>query len=147
MELNRPPLSPPGWLFPIVWTILYILMGVSSYLIIHSKPLAVYPICFVSLFTITSALWAIRVVFKSAGWLIAALVLFTPSLLTVMLLYLAISRVLGKNYGAQIYFAITASVIIGLIDYLFVSPFLAELIDSYETMGRYAIHVGLDRCI
>lgn len=31
--LNQPPLSPPGWLFPVVWTILYILMGVSSYLI------------------------------------------------------------------------------------------------------------------
>ena len=27
--LNRPPLSPPGILFPIVWTILYTLMGVS----------------------------------------------------------------------------------------------------------------------
>lgn len=34
--LNQPPLSPPGWLFPIVWTILYILMGVSSYLISES---------------------------------------------------------------------------------------------------------------
>lgn len=31
--MNQPPLSPPGWLFPIVWTILYILMGISSYLI------------------------------------------------------------------------------------------------------------------
>ena len=31
--LNQPPLSPPGWLFPVVWTILYILMGISSYLI------------------------------------------------------------------------------------------------------------------
>lgn len=31
--LNRPPLSPPGWLFPVVWTILYTLMGISSYLI------------------------------------------------------------------------------------------------------------------
>jgi len=28
-ELNQPPLAPPGWLFPVVWTILYILMGVS----------------------------------------------------------------------------------------------------------------------
>ena len=27
--LNKPPLSPPGWLFPVAWTILYILMGVS----------------------------------------------------------------------------------------------------------------------
>lgn len=35
-SLNKPPLSPPGWLFPIVWTILYILMGISSYLIIVS---------------------------------------------------------------------------------------------------------------
>lgn len=31
--LDKPPLSPPGWLFPVVWTILYILMGVSSCLI------------------------------------------------------------------------------------------------------------------
>lgn len=31
--LNKPPLSPPGWLFPVVWTILYVLMGISSYLI------------------------------------------------------------------------------------------------------------------
>lgn len=28
-SLNQPPLSPPAILFPIVWTILYILMGVS----------------------------------------------------------------------------------------------------------------------
>ncbi len=27
----QPPLSPPGWVFPIVWTILYLLMGYSSY--------------------------------------------------------------------------------------------------------------------
>ncbi len=32
-EMAKPPLSPPGWLFPVVWTILFILMGVSSYLV------------------------------------------------------------------------------------------------------------------
>ena len=35
-NLNQPPLSPPGFLFPIVWTILFILMGISSYLIFVS---------------------------------------------------------------------------------------------------------------
>ena len=32
-ELNKPPLSPPGWLFPVVWTILYLLMGFSLFLV------------------------------------------------------------------------------------------------------------------
>ena len=30
--INKPIFSPPAVLFPIVWTILYILMGISSYL-------------------------------------------------------------------------------------------------------------------
>lgn len=34
--LNQPPLSPPTWLFPIVWTILFIMMGVASYLVVQS---------------------------------------------------------------------------------------------------------------
>ncbi len=28
-KLNKPPLSPPGFIFGIVWTVLYILMGIS----------------------------------------------------------------------------------------------------------------------
>ncbi len=35
-ELIKPPLSPPGWLFPLVWAILYALMGISAYMIYNS---------------------------------------------------------------------------------------------------------------
>lgn len=31
--LYQPALSPPAWLFPIVWSLLYLGMGISSYLI------------------------------------------------------------------------------------------------------------------
>lgn len=36
-ELNAPPLAPPGWLFPIVWTVLYVLMGVSCAMILTNR--------------------------------------------------------------------------------------------------------------
>lgn len=35
-DLKLPSFAPPGIVFPIVWTILYTLMGISSYLIIQS---------------------------------------------------------------------------------------------------------------
>ena len=35
-DLIQPPLSPPAILFPIVWTILYTLMGIASYLVLAS---------------------------------------------------------------------------------------------------------------
>ena len=37
--IAKPPLAPPGWLFPVVWTVLYVLMGIASYLVLTSgKP-------------------------------------------------------------------------------------------------------------
>ncbi len=36
-SLNKPPLTPPAIVFPIVWTILYITMGFSSYLVYRTK--------------------------------------------------------------------------------------------------------------
>lgn len=35
-KYKEPPLLPPGWLFPVVWTILYAVMGYSAYLIHNS---------------------------------------------------------------------------------------------------------------
>ena len=35
--MNKPPLSPPAWLFPVAWTILYVLMGLASYRIFTAR--------------------------------------------------------------------------------------------------------------
>lgn len=37
MTVTKPPLTPPGLLFPVVWTILYMLMGFASYLVLTSS--------------------------------------------------------------------------------------------------------------
>lgn len=36
-EIIKPPLAPPSILFPIVWTVLYILMGIGSALVFSKK--------------------------------------------------------------------------------------------------------------
>ncbi len=35
-ELAKPPLSPPGWVFSVVWSVLYALMGLSAFLVYNS---------------------------------------------------------------------------------------------------------------
>ena len=74
-DLLRPPLSPPGWLFPIVWTALYILMGYASYRIWQSdapeqekrRALLLY-----ALQLIANFLWSI--LFFGTGSLLGALI-------------------------------------------------------------------------
>lgn len=36
-SLQKPALAPPSWLFPVVWTILFLMMGVASYLVAEGK--------------------------------------------------------------------------------------------------------------
>ncbi len=35
-SLIKPSMAPPGWLFPVVWTILYALMGIAAYKVYSS---------------------------------------------------------------------------------------------------------------
>lgn len=34
--IEQPSLSPPGWLFPAAWSVLYVLMGAASYIVLCS---------------------------------------------------------------------------------------------------------------
>lgn len=57
--LKQPFLAPPGWLFPVVWTILYILMGVS-YGILKTNNLADNEVDFIYYLQLgVNALWSI----------------------------------------------------------------------------------------
>lgn len=94
--LNKPPLSPPGWLFPIVWMILYILMGFASYLILISeKPnktaLTVYGIQLVFNFFWPIFFFSLELCFFAFIWLILLWLL----ILKTISLFLEISKTAG----------------------------------------------------
>ena len=73
--LNQPALTPPPELFPVVWTILFILMGIASYLVYESdananminSALRLYAIQLIMNFC-----WSI--VFFNLGWYLFAFV-------------------------------------------------------------------------
>lgn len=87
-SINKPNLSPPGWLFPIVWTALYILMGIASYLVFTSNnpkvaALSVYGIQLVfnffwPIFFFNLKAYLLSFVWLAALWLLilAAIILF-----------------------------------------------------------------------
>ena len=89
-NLNRPPLSPPSWVFPIVWTFLYILMGISSYIIyesnsnIKNKALTVYIIQLAVNFIWPILFFNLNMFLLSFIWII---LLFVLILYTVVLFY------------------------------------------------------------
>ena len=35
--VNKPMLTPPAWIFPVVWTILYVLMGIGLGRVLESE--------------------------------------------------------------------------------------------------------------
>jgi len=90
--LIKPVLAPPGILFPIVWTILYILMGVS-YGILKSKSLVDSEINFcyyLQLFV--NAMWSI--IFFTFEWRLFA---FIWLLILILLIILMIIKFYNKD--------------------------------------------------
>ena len=87
--LNKPPLSPPGALFPVVWTILYILMGVS-YGILKSNNQTNEEIDYIYYLQLAiNALWSI--IFFVFKWRLFAF-------LWIILLIVAVVQMIRKFY-------------------------------------------------
>ncbi len=65
--LTAPPLAPPDWLFPIVWTILYALMAIAAYLVFVSEDIdRGQPLRFYLLQVLVNVLWPL--VFFRLEW-------------------------------------------------------------------------------
>lgn len=72
-EIITPPLAPPSWLFPVVWTILYILMGISSarvYLKSKNKQIRDHALLSYGISLFMNFMWSI-IFFKMRSFLFA----------------------------------------------------------------------------
>lgn len=83
-EITKPPLAPPPIIFPIVWTILYIIMGVSSARVFLkkadmpkevSKALKIYELQLIFNFFWSLIFFNLRAFFFAFLWLVALWVL------------------------------------------------------------------------
>lgn len=79
--LNKPAISPPGYIFPIVWTILYILMGISVYIVYSSnspnkaKALLIYGIQLFFNFCWSILFFGFNLYLSAFIWLIALIII------------------------------------------------------------------------
>lgn len=94
-KINEPPLSPPAWLFPVVWSILFILMGVSAAMVYNENSpqtdnaLFVYAVSLVLNFA-----WTIFF-FNLQSFLVSFIILLAlwVSILLTIILYFRINKV------------------------------------------------------
>ena len=82
--INVPPFAPPAILFPIVWSILYVLMGVSSAIVYTKRErdpiatrdgLSLYGVSLLVNFFYSILLFRLRLFFFSTLWILLLLVL------------------------------------------------------------------------
>ena len=96
-KFEKPSWTPPGIVFPIVWTILYILMGISSYLIYESnttykeEALKVYAINL-----LINGLWSI-IFFRIKLFFLAFITIIVLIVLTIIMIikYYRINKIAG----------------------------------------------------
>ena len=95
-SLNKPALSPPGWLFPVVWSILYLLMGIASYLVLTSEKTSRSALTVYGIQLVFNFFWPI--LFFNLGYYLFSLiwlVILWGLILVTILLFFRISRPAG----------------------------------------------------
>jgi len=81
--LNKPAWTPPNWIFPVVWPILYILMGISVWMIWKMKETSLWQTEFTWFFVqlILNALWS---------WIFFGMHMIGTGLAEILLLWVSI---------------------------------------------------------
>ncbi len=93
-ELNRPAFTPPGFLFGIVWPILYALMGISLFLVWKSEASNLKAVAYSAFFLqlALNFLWSFLFFnFRELGWALAEIAVLWICILWMILSFHKIS--------------------------------------------------------
>ena len=97
-----------------------------------SKPFLLFPISFIKTFSYTLAICSVRIGFLQAGWLVCMLLLFSDTAAIVVLYWHWIRNIHGFRDSAltEMLFCTAVALVVTVIDYIWVSPFLMALISN-----------------
>jgi len=116
-QINQPPLSPPSFIFPLVWTILFILMGLSSAIVYikstsnSKKALIIYGIQLIINFLWSIIFFNLRIYLFAFIWLLLLWILIIIMIyefykVNKLAAYLQIPYLLWVTFAAYLNFMI-----------------------------------------
>ncbi|MCQ2519758.1 MAG: tryptophan-rich sensory protein [Lachnospiraceae bacterium] len=115
--LYKPKLAPPGWLFPVAWTILYVLMGLASYMLYRSDhSLKAYALCIYAIQLFFNFCWSIiffnremywfALVWLLTMWVIIIALIVVSARISFVAMLLLIPLFLWTTFAAYLNFSI-----------------------------------------
>ena len=109
---------------------------VSVLVVTNSKPWLSYTVVAVRLFLFAASGYAIYDCYGTAAWLIGFMFLFPDICLIPVLLWLTIRNSEKAICRKHSLLCLVYVAFVGIINFCTVSPFLADLLNTYESMGR-----------
>lgn len=110
---------------------------VSFYVVYSSKNSLGYLLYGLRIFTFTATGWALQSAFGSSGWLVRLMFQFPDICLIPLLILFLNQNIGGRRSFRHLVLCLGFIAFVSVLNYCAVSPFLASLIENYETMGRY----------
>lgn len=119
-DLIKPPLSPPNIVFPIIWTIIYLLIGIAFYIFKNTNNDSKSDNIIYYVQLIVNALWSI--IFFNLKWYLVSIIWI---LILIILIYMLLNIFKSKSIKSY---------------YLFIPYLIWVVFATYLNIGIYALN-------
>lgn len=119
-DLIKPPLSPPRLIFPIIWTIIYLLIGIAFYIFKNTNNDSKSDNIIYYVQLIVNALWSI--IFFNLKWYLVSIIWI---LILIILIYMLLNIFKSKSIKSY---------------YLFIPYLIWVVFATYLNIGVYVLN-------